>query len=197
MAIPFGTGFAHHTPGGLGGRRPAKRTAARGRGFACSMLPGCHPGLLGPVPAPIACVWVVKIRFAAGSLQRRRSVELLPAAAKLAPRASRNGTAKPDRPETHHQFQEADWLDDGARGASCAQTPMVSTVGMRRILLGQTCCPVCGLSVDKSNLWPWSWTAKAARFRRQKPVLLRWEIADILSTREAKLPDGRQRPTGV
>ncbi len=30
------------------GRRPAKRTAARGRGFACSMPPGFHPGLLGP-----------------------------------------------------------------------------------------------------------------------------------------------------
>jgi len=32
------------------GRRPAKRTAARRRGFACSMLPGFHPGLLVCVP---------------------------------------------------------------------------------------------------------------------------------------------------
>ena len=35
------------------GRRPAKRTAARGRGFACSTLPGFHPGLLGRVTRPI------------------------------------------------------------------------------------------------------------------------------------------------
>ena len=34
------------------GRRPAKRTAARGRGFACSMPPGFHPGLLVWVPGP-------------------------------------------------------------------------------------------------------------------------------------------------
>jgi len=32
------------------GRRPAKRTAARCRGFACIMLPGFHPGLLVRVP---------------------------------------------------------------------------------------------------------------------------------------------------
>jgi hypothetical protein len=42
------------------------------------------------------------------------------ATSKLAPRASRNGTAKPDRPETQHQPQEADWLNDGARCASYA-----------------------------------------------------------------------------
>jgi len=39
-----------------------------------------------------------------------------------APRASRNGTAKPERQETQHQSQEADWLNDGARCASYAQT---------------------------------------------------------------------------
>ena len=32
------------------GRRPAKRTAARCRGFACSMLPGFHPGLFVWMP---------------------------------------------------------------------------------------------------------------------------------------------------
>jgi hypothetical protein len=42
------------------------------------------------------------------------------APAKLAPPASRNGTAKPDRPETQHQLQEADWLNYGARCASYA-----------------------------------------------------------------------------
>jgi hypothetical protein len=35
------------------GRRPAKRTAARRRGFACSMSPGFHPGLLGRATRPI------------------------------------------------------------------------------------------------------------------------------------------------
>jgi len=34
------------------GRRPAKRTAARGRGFACSMPPGFHPELLGRLKKP-------------------------------------------------------------------------------------------------------------------------------------------------
>jgi len=39
---------------------------------------------------------------------------------RLTPRASRNGTAKPNRPETQHQSQEADWLNYGARCASYA-----------------------------------------------------------------------------
>jgi len=73
------------------GRRPAKRTAARGRGFACSMLPVSTRGFLGPVTGPIACVRVVKTRFAAGSLQRRTFVELLRATPKAASRWNADG----------------------------------------------------------------------------------------------------------
>jgi hypothetical protein len=58
--------------------------------FSHPESPGCHPGLLGPVTGPIACLRVVKTRFAAGSLQRRRSVELL----RATPKAARRGRSE-------------------------------------------------------------------------------------------------------
>ena len=57
--------------------------------LSCPESPGSCPGLLGPVMGPTPCSRVVTTRFAVGSLQRRRSVELLRTTSKLTPRPSR------------------------------------------------------------------------------------------------------------
>jgi len=71
----------HAMWGCTGTLRAVMRHGRRG-GCSCPESPGFHPGLLGPATGPIPCSRVGKTRFAAGSLQRRRSVELLRAPSK-------------------------------------------------------------------------------------------------------------------
>ena len=117
------------------GRRPAKRTAARRRGFACSMLPGFHPGLLACVPGPEGRV--VSKRAQARQANRgttpRARVDHAPG---LPPGASWIGDGTDSLFTGRHKHDSQ--LDP------CSGNALLnSSAHHQSILLGQTCSIAC------------------------------------------------------